>query len=138
MNKQLRLICPECGGDRLNRHSASQLTGDALLASRRARQQPVWDQMRAELDSVDDRTKQVILPKSDLRKALNYVRNHWTELTRYLGDAELPPDNNSCEQLMRDVAVGRKNWSAPDVLSRPSGQRKAQDALLAIFETLAV
>ncbi len=86
------------------------LTGGALLASRRARQQPVWDQMRAELDSVDDRTKQVILPKSDLRKALNYVRNHWTELTRYLGDAELPPDNNSCEQLMRDVAVGRKNW----------------------------
>ncbi len=91
-----------------------------------------------ELDSVDDRTKQVILPKSDLRKALNYVRNHWTELTRYLGDAELPPDNNSCEQLMRDVAVGRKNWSAPDVLSRTSGRMKAQDALLAMFETMAV
>ena len=86
------------------------LTGDALLASRRAQQQPVWDQMRAELDAVDDRTEQVVLPKSDLRKALNYVRNHWTELTRYLDDAELLLDNNQCEQLMREVSIGRKNW----------------------------
>ncbi len=66
--------------------------------------------MRAELDAVDDRTEQVVLPKSDLRKALNYVRNHWDELTRYLDDADLLQDNNLCEQLMRDVAVGRKNW----------------------------
>ena len=66
--------------------------------------------MRAELDSIDDRTEQVVLPKSDLRKALNYLGNHWVELTRYLDDADLPLDNNLCEQLMRDVAVGRKNW----------------------------
>jgi hypothetical protein len=66
--------------------------------------------MRAELDSIDDRTEQVVLPKSDLRKALNYLGNHWVELTRYLDDPELPMDNNCCEQLMRDVAVGRKNW----------------------------
>ncbi len=63
-----------------------------------------------ELDAVDDRTEQVVLPKSDLRKALNYVRNHWDELTRYLDDTDLPQDNNLYEQLMRDVAVGRKNW----------------------------
>lgn len=86
------------------------LVGDNLLASRRAKAKPVWDQMRAELDSIVDRTEQVVLPKSDLRKALNYVRNHWDELTRYLEDASLPLDNNLCEQLMREVAVGRKNW----------------------------
>ena len=99
------------------------LTGEALLVSRRARQKPVWDQMRAELDAVDDRTEQVVLPKSDLRKALNYARNHWTELTRYLDDAELLQDNNLCEQLMRDVAVGRKNWLFAGSLA--GGERNA-------------
>ena len=99
------------------------LTGDALLASRRANQKPIWDQLRAELDSVDDRTEQVVLPKSDVRKALNYVRNHWKELTRYLDDAELLQDNNLCEQLMRDVSVGRKNWIF--VGSLAGGERNA-------------
>ena len=86
------------------------LEGDALLSHRRSKQKPVWDAMRTELDSIDDRTEQVVLPKSDLRKALNYLDNHWTELTRYLDDPQLPLDNNDCEQLMREVAIGRKNW----------------------------
>jgi transposase len=99
------------------------LAGDALLAFRRAKAQPIWELMRAELDAVDDRTEQVVLPKSDLRKALNYVRNHWDELTRYLDDADLPPDNNACEQLMRQVAVGRKNWMFTGSLA--GGERNA-------------
>ena len=66
--------------------------------------------MRTELDTIDDRTEQVVLPKSDLRKALNYLRNHWTELTRYLDDPTLPIDNNECEQLMKQIGLGRKNW----------------------------
>jgi len=99
------------------------LTGDALLTARRARQRPVWELMRSELDAVDDRTEQVVLPKSDLRKALNYVRNHWTELTRYLDDPDLPLDNNLCEQLMREVALGRKNWLFAGSLA--GGERNA-------------
>ena len=86
------------------------LAGDALLSHRRSKQKPVWDAMRMELDSIDDRTEHVVLPKSDLRKALNYLDNHWAELTRYLDDPQLPLDNNDCEQLMREVAIGRKNW----------------------------
>lgn len=66
--------------------------------------------MRAELDAVDDRTEQVVLPKSDMRKGLNYLRNHWSELTRYLDVGELPIDNNECEQLMKIPAIGRKNY----------------------------
>ncbi len=106
----------------------SSLVGEALLSFRRSKAQVVWALMRAELESVDDRTEQVVLPRSDLRKALNYLRNHRAELTRYVDDAELPIDNNETEQLMKQVAVGRKNWSAPDVLSRTSGRMKAQDA----------
>jgi hypothetical protein len=86
------------------------LSAEEKLKLRQSEAKPIWDQMRAELDSIDDRTEQVVLPKSDFRKALNYLRNHWPELTRYLSDVEIPIDNNQCEQLMKQIAIGRKNW----------------------------
>lgn len=62
------------------------------------------------LDRADQRTSNVILPESDFGQALQYIRNHWTELTRYLPNPSIPIDNNETEQLMRQVALGRKNW----------------------------
>ena len=49
-------------------------------------------------------------PSSELAKAANYCLNHWTALTRFLEDGRLSPDNNICEQQLRDVALGRKNY----------------------------
>jgi transposase len=49
-------------------------------------------------------------PDSDLAKAANYCLNHWTALTRFLDDGRLSPDNNLCEQQLRDIALGRKNY----------------------------
>jgi transposase len=49
-------------------------------------------------------------PSSDMAKAANYCLNHWTALTRFLDDGRLSPDNNLCEQQLRDVALGRKNY----------------------------
>ena len=89
---------------------AKSMSIDERLSLRQSESQAIWDQMRDELESIDDRTEQAVLPKSDFRKALNYTRNHWTELTRYLNDPHLPIDNNLCEQLMRQVGLGRKNW----------------------------
>ena len=89
---------------------AKSLSPEARLTLRQSDSQAIWAAMRSELDAIDDRTEQVVLPKSDLRKALAYVDNHWEELTRYLQDTALPIDNNECEQLMRQVSLGRKNW----------------------------
>ena len=86
------------------------LSSEEKLKLRQSEARSIWDQMRGELDSVGDRTEQVVLPKSDFRKALNYLANHWTELTRYLDDVEVPIDNNQCEQLMKQIGLGRKNW----------------------------
>ena len=86
------------------------MSADQRLKLRQSQSRAIWDLMRVELESIDDRSEQVVLPKSELRKALNYTCNHWTELTRYLDDASLPMDNNECEQLMKQVAIGRKNW----------------------------
>ncbi len=51
-----------------------------------------------------------VLPKSNLGMAAAYVRRHWEALTRFVEDESIPIDNNDCEQLMKRVATGRKNW----------------------------
>ncbi len=51
-----------------------------------------------------------ILPKSDFAEALNYIRNHWGALSAYTTDGRIPIDNNRVEQLMKQVALGRKAW----------------------------
>jgi transposase len=59
---------------------------------------------------IDTLTDQVVLPKSDLGEALRYIRNHWDALNVYAQDGRVPIDNNRLERLMKEVAVGRKNW----------------------------
>jgi transposase len=64
-----------------------------------------------------------VLPKSKFGQALGYIRNHWAQLQTYLSDGRCPIDNNECEQLMKQVAIGRKNWLF--IGSVPAGQRAA-------------
>jgi hypothetical protein len=49
-------------------------------------------------------------PSSALAKALAYFVNQWTALTRFLDDGRLALDNNLCEQQLRSIALGRKNF----------------------------
>ena len=49
----------------------------------------------------------MILPKSDFAEAVRYIRNHWEALNAYVRDGRVPIDNNSVEQLMKQVALGR-------------------------------
>ncbi len=49
-------------------------------------------------------------PSTDLAGACAYALNHWFALTRFLEDGRISPDNNLCEQQMRDIATGRKNY----------------------------
>jgi transposase len=51
-----------------------------------------------------------VLPKSKLGQAQGYLRNHWEPLQTYLSDGRIPIDNNEVEQLMKQLALGRKNW----------------------------
>ena len=43
-------------------------------------------------------------------KAIDYSLGRWEALTRYLGDGDLPIDNNWIENRIRPVALGRSNW----------------------------
>jgi transposase len=75
------------------------------LRDREAR--PVWGRMRKLLDG---EAASGVLPKEKMAEAVGYLRNHWEALQRYLDDGRLPIDNNETEQLMKQVAIGRKNW----------------------------
>lgn len=86
------------------------LAASDRLELRQQEAKPIWDTIKTWLAEVKYRIRNVILPKSDFNLGLNYVRNHFVELTRYLADGMLPFDNNETEQLMRQVALGRKNW----------------------------
>ncbi|WP_213991517.1 IS66 family transposase [Sodalis sp. dw_96] len=70
-------------------------------------------------------------PNSGLRRALDYTLNRWPALLCYLEDGRVPIDNNRCENAMRPVAVGRKNWLFAGSLR--AGQRMA--AILSLLET---
>jgi transposase len=59
---------------------------------------------------LDTRPLRDVLPKSDFAEALGYIRNHWQQLNVFVRDGRLPIDNNSVEQLMKQVAMGRKAW----------------------------
>jgi transposase len=47
---------------------------------------------------------------SKYAKALRYFLGNWDGLTLFLGDPEVPIDNNPQERLMRNHVVGRKTW----------------------------
>ena len=65
-----------------------------------------------------------VLPKSDFAEALRYIRNHWSALNAYVEDGRIPIDNNLVEQLMKQVALGRKAWLF--VSNVPAGERSAK------------
>jgi transposase len=65
-----------------------------------------------------------VLPKTDFAEALRYMRNHWAALNAYVSDGRIPIDNNSVEQLMKQVALGRKAWLF--VSNVISGERSAR------------
>ena len=49
------------------------------------------------------------LPQSSLGKAIGYAQSLWPGFTRFLGNSQIPLDNNGTERVLRGVAVGRKN-----------------------------
>ncbi|MBK6942813.1 MAG: transposase [Planctomycetes bacterium] len=49
-------------------------------------------------------------PDGAFCKAWHYLDAQWPHLTLFVDDGRVPIDNNNSEQMMRPVAVGRKNW----------------------------
>ena len=74
---------------------------------RQAEARPIWTRMQQYLAS---EAVSNVMPKEPFGQALTYLRNQFDHLLVYLDDGLMPIDNNETEQLMKQVALGRKNW----------------------------
>lgn len=84
----------------------AELSPEERRRVRRERCLPVLWRMRTEVREMRKR----YAPEDSMAKALTYISNQWRTLRQYLKDGRLPIDNNACEQAIRPIAVGRKNW----------------------------
>jgi transposase len=83
-----------------------KLDPDTLLALRRNRAPPILKEIQTRAEEWKGTTSDA----GPLAKALTYLENQWPVLQRFLDDGRVPLHNNSCENAIRPVAVGRKNW----------------------------
>ncbi|MEO8213837.1 MAG: IS66 family transposase [Myxococcales bacterium] len=73
---------------------------------RQARTGPIMARLMTWLEA----QKHLHPPKGPMGSAVAYTLNHWTELTRFIENPDIPPDNNRSESALRVVALGRKNF----------------------------
>jgi transposase len=74
-------------------------------AVRQARAKP----LTVELDVFIRAQRERLSPKSGMGQALAYLANHWEGLCLYLDDGRVEMDNNPVENLIRPLALNRKN-----------------------------
>ena len=74
--------------------------------ARQARAKPIADALHAWM--IAHRLK--VPDGSATAKALDYSLKRWDALGRYLDDGTIPIDNNSVENQIRPIAIGRSNW----------------------------
>ena len=75
--------------------------------------------------------QQLATPSSSLGKACRYALNQWDRLQLYLDRGIVEIDQNLCENAIRPIALGRKNWL--HIGSEQAGPRVA--AILTLVET---
>jgi transposase len=85
---------------------ARHLSPEERASLRQERSQPVLEKLKRWLLS----TLVNEPPSSELAKATGYLLNQWTALSQFVEDGRLNLDNNLCEQQLRDIALGRKNY----------------------------
>jgi transposase len=82
------------------------LSGEELTAHRQEHARPLLQSFADWLAKEVPRA----LPKSKIGEALVYAANQWTSLLRYVEDGRLTIDNSPAEQVIRPLALGRRNW----------------------------
>lgn len=128
-----------------NREAAAVITIMARLyaVEKEAREEGLAAEQRQELrqrkskpitEALKERLEEIArtsLPSSKLGQACAYALKQWPRLTACLDHGLIEIDQNACENQMRPVALGRKNWI--HIGSEEAGPKIA--AILSIFAT---
>ena len=104
-----------------------KLSPEQRLALRQAKSVPIMAELKKKIIALRANS----LPKNLTGKASNYALNHWAKLEVYLDQGEVEIDNNWCENAIRPIALGRKNWL--HFGSKQAGPNIA--AILSVIET---
>jgi hypothetical protein len=105
----------------------NKLCPEKRLELRQTRSSILMEELRAKL--IEIRTQ--ALPSSSLGKACNYALSQWKKLITFLDHGIVEIDQNFCENAMRPLALGRKNWL--HIGGEKAGPKIA--AILSVFET---
>jgi transposase len=84
-----------------------QLTPQGRLQLHQTHSQPLMAALQQWLQAQFEERK--VEPNSVLGKAITYMKNHWTGMTRFLHVEGAPLDNNVNEQALKLVVLYRKN-----------------------------
>ena len=90
----------------LNRERLRHSVGTPQFATADAQLRQQVDAMaqQRDLELADDKLRE------PCRKVLVSLNEHWSGLTLFVDDPRIPMDNNYSERLVRNPAVGRKNY----------------------------
>jgi hypothetical protein len=83
------------------------LSDDQRLELHQNRSGPLIKDLRDWFDEQFEKKK--VEPNSGLGQAINYMCNHWDELTLFLRQPGAPLDNNICERALKKAILNRKN-----------------------------
>lgn len=104
-----------------------QMSFACRLQLRQSKSRPLVEQIKTRILAI----RQEVMPKSLVGRACHYALSQWTRLVVFLDHGELEIDNNWCENAIRSIAMGRKNWL--HIGSEQAGPKIA--AIASIFET---
>jgi transposase len=79
---------------------------ERTATERQQRSRPLLNDFHAWLEMESPK----VLPKSDVRVAMDYTLNNWAALCVYTEDGWLDIDNNEGENSIRGLCLGRRNW----------------------------
>jgi hypothetical protein len=78
------------------RHARETLSAPILEAFRRWR--------------IEQLASSAVAEQTPIRRALQYLENHWDALTYFVRDGRVPIHNNRSELELRRLVIGRANW----------------------------
>jgi len=113
--------------ERLLRERAESISDEQRLQIRQTQSTPIATELHRWLIAMSSE----VLPQSAFGKAIAYALGQWSKLIVFLNHAEVPLDNNRCENTIRPFVVGRKNW----LFSDTQAGARASANLYSLIET---
>lgn len=111
------------------RSGEQRLSSEERLRFHQSESGPIMEDLKAWLD--EQIVGRKVEPNSRLGGAIEYLRNHWKELTLFLREPGAPLDNNICERALKKAILHRNN----SLFYRSSNGARVGDLFMSLIHT---